>query len=164
MSEGANNPLRWDEESPNDSGGLDVTFLWKLLSILVGPLLSLAMLRLWSPAGDTGEIIAFLFWPFFHFILGMVLSYLEQPKIIVDGEGRILSISDRNRMRVYHIRLVWVLLLTFFEFFGAVYVLAADQGIPFQHWFFLGGLYVIYALVAISWLKRVKKLKSTQVR
>ena len=132
------------------------------MTILVAPLLSLLMLHLWLPVDETSEIFAFLFWPFFHFIIGLVLSYLEQPKIIIDDEGHILSISDRKKMRVYHIRLVWILLLTFFEFFGAIYVLAEDQGIPFRNWLFLGGLYTIYALVAILWLKRIKQLKSAQ--
>jgi hypothetical protein len=162
MSEDFKNRLRMDEESLGYSGELDLAFLWKLLSILVGPLLSLLMLYLWSPEADVGRLFAFLFWPFFHFIIGMVLSYLEQSRIVVDDDGRILSISDKKKQRVYHIRLIWILLLTLFEFFGAIFVLAADQGIPVQYWLFLGGLYVIYALVTISWLKRVKQLKTAQ--
>jgi hypothetical protein len=160
MSEHFKNPLRLDENSLGHSGELDLVFLSKLLSMLLGPLLSLLILHLWSPEDDIGEMFAILFWPFFHFIVGLVLSYPEQSKMITDDNGRISSISDKKK-RVYHARLCWILLLTFFEFFGTIFVLAADQEIPVHYWLFPGGLYVIYAIVAISWLKGIAQLKTT---
>ena len=136
----------------------------KLLGILLEPLLSLLVLYIWSPEDDFGEIIAFIFWPFFHFIIGLILSCLDQPRVTVDSEGDTLSTLDKKKMRMYHYRLLWLLFLTLFEFFGAIFVLAADQGISVQCWFSLAGLYVVYALFAISWLKKIKLLKSPQAR
>ena len=155
----SDNPYELSEESLAQIKETDLAFTFKILGLIFGPLISLLMLYLWSPTTDLGEILAFLGWPMLHFIIGLVLSFFEQPRFTADNEGKITSVSHKKKMTAYNYRLGWILLLAFFEFFGAIFVLSLDQHIPALFWAIPVMIYCAYLLFAIVWFYEVKELK-----
>ncbi len=128
----------------------------EIINILILPLIGPLSLYFFKPQSDLGEIMAFLGWPVFYFLAGLVYSSFDQPKIAVDKLGEEFV---KLKWKAHNLRIAWMFFLLLFEAFSAMCILAGGEGMPLAFFLIPVGLYIAYAALCLWRLNCLKSLR-----